>query len=457
MRVIFETVTTIAMGALALKAKLASEGSTSNDSQKLQKIFTVSGLNVKDGNKTYTTELVKRKVHDWGVEYKYRLPLGRSFEDYQAKFKTIETGLNTRSVKWQVKDFRELKLTKNIMSDIKQLYTKKLTNRKEVELINDNFLIIRVYNESMPTSLPWEAGTGWKVPVGQIREKNKTVHLDFEKIPHIAIGGATRYGKSNFINSLICSLVSSEPEHVKFHLIDLKGGVELSDYENLKQTVSIAYEPEEALKTLHKVHEEMMKTQKELRKRGFKKVQDAGIKTRHFVIIDEVGELNPEEAVDKKDKKKDGVIIHKSEKTIKEECQVYMSKIARLGAGLGFRQILASQYLTGDVFPRQCKQNSDGKLCFHVQSETASRVILNQQGAEALPDVKGRAIWLTPSKKYTLQTFLINSEVINQVISPYIITKTPKEEELNNDNQSKEAIEPETTEYTVELEETRLS
>jgi DNA segregation ATPase FtsK/SpoIIIE, S-DNA-T family len=453
---IFETVTTLAFGALALKAKLASEGNTSNDSQKLQKIFTVSGLNVKDGNKTYTTELVKKKAHDWGVEYRYRLPLGRSFEDYQAKFKTIETGLNTRRVKWQLKDFRELKLTKEIFKDIQNLYRKKLSNRKEVELIDDNFLIIRVYNESMPTALPWEAGTHWSIPVGQIREKNRIIFLDFEKIPHIVIGGATRYGKSNFINSLVCSLVSSEPENVKFHLIDLKGGVELSDYENLSQTVSIAYEPEEALLTLKKVHNEMLKTQQLLRKLGKKKVQDAGIKTRHFIIVDEVGELNPDEAVDKKDIKKDGVIIHKSEKTIKEECQVYMSKIARLGAGLGFRQILASQYLTGDVIPRQCKQNSDGKLCFHVQSDVASRVILNQTGAEQLPDIKGRAIWLTPSKKYTLQTFLISSEVINQVIAPYIIDKkTPKE--VTAHESKSETTEQETREYTVELEETRLS
>lgn len=443
------------MGALALKAKLASEGNTSNDSEKLQKIFTVSGLNVKDGNKTYTTELVKKKVHDWGVEYKYRLPLGRSFEDYQAKFKTIEAGLNTRKVKWQLKDFKELKVTKDVFKDIKALYKRKLTNRKEVELIDDNFLIIRVYNDPMPTVIPWEAGTHWGIPVGQIRERNSTIFLDFEQIPHIVIGGATRYGKSNFINSLVCSLVTSEPENVKFHLIDLKGGVELSDYENLKQTVSIAYEPEQALETLKGAYDEMIKTQKLMRKLGGKKVQDVGIKTRHFIIIDEVGELNPDEAVDKKDIKKDGVIVHKSEKTIKEECQVYMSKIARIGAGLGFRQILASQYLTGDVIPRQCKQNSDGKLCFHVQSDVASRVILNQTGAELLPDVKGRAIWLTASKKYTLQTFFISHEVINQVIAPYIIDKKTPEEVTHHEDSK--AIKQETREYTVELEETRLS
>jgi S-DNA-T family DNA segregation ATPase FtsK/SpoIIIE len=159
--------------------------------------------------------------------------------------------------------------------------------------------------------------------------------------------------------------------------LTLKGGVELCDYENVKQTVSIAYEPEEALETLANAYKLMREKQEILKQAGRKKVEDAGITERHFVIIDEVGELNPDEAVDKKDIWKDGILIYKSEKTIKAECQKYMSQIARLGAGLGFRLILATQYGTGDVIPRQCKQNSDAKLCFRVQSGTASRVVLD--------------------------------------------------------------------------------
>ncbi|WP_075620395.1 hypothetical protein [Paenisporosarcina indica] len=59
---------------------------------------------------------------------------------------------------------------------------------------------------------------------------------------------------------------------------------------------------------------------------GKKNVQEANIKERYFIIIDEVGELNPIEAVTRE------------ERQLKEECQTYMSQIARLGAGLGFRQ-----------------------------------------------------------------------------------------------------------------------
>lgn len=239
------------------------------------------------------------------------------------------------------------------------------------------------------------------------------------------LGGATRYGKSNFINSMIVSLLQSKTEHVNLFLIDLKGGVELCDYENVKQTVSIAYEPLEALETLQIAYEQMRQIQTKMRASGQKNVQEAGIKERYFVIIDEVGELNPLEAVTKEEKK------------LKQECQTLMSQIARLGAGLGFRQILATQYPTGDVIPRQCKQNSDAKLSFRVQSATASRVILDETGAELLPQVKGRAIYQTADKREILQTPIITSEIIHNTILPHIIEKEEIQLEEETINESR--------------------
>lgn len=144
---------------------------------------------------------------------------------------------------------------------------------------------------------------------------------------------------------------------------------------------------------------------------------EAGINERHFIIIDEVGELNPSEAFDKDDKK------------LKEACQRYMSQIARLGAGLGFRQILATQYPTGDVIPRQCKQNSDAKLCFRVQNGTASRVVLDENGAEQLPEIKGRAIFQSADKRITVQTPLITSEIVQKTITPHLVKKEEKSDE----------------------------
>lgn len=408
---LFEVLTTSIMGGIAIKAAIKKHGLGMNDSGKIQRIISLSGLNVKDGKDTLTTQLIRKKQYDWGNEYVYRIPLGRSYEDYLVKHRVIEDGLNNRRQRITFADLKKLQLDANIIDNLRTLWTNKLTERKEIEILFDGLLKIRVYNDPLPTQVPFVPGDKWSVPVGVTRDKNTFKYHDFEQIPHVVLGGATRYGKSNFINSMITSLLQSRPDHVHFYLVDLKGGVELCDYENLKQTVSIAYEPEDALTTLRSAYEEMRAIQTRLKVLGKKNVQEAGIKDRYFVIIDEVGELNPTEAVTRDEKK------------LKLECQALMSQIARLGAGLGFRQILATQYPTGDCIPRQCKQNSDGKLAFRVQSATASRVVLDSEGAELLPQIKGRAIYQTADKREVLQTPLITSEVIQKTIAPYIVKK----------------------------------
>ncbi|MFB1100928.1 FtsK/SpoIIIE domain-containing protein [Terribacillus sp. JSM ZJ617] len=447
---LLEGITTLCFGGIAIWAKYKQTG-MKNDSEKIQKIFTLANLNVQHGKQHYTTQLLKKKKYDWGMEYRYRIPLGRSYQDYVTKKSVLEDGLNRQRVKLNIQDLAELKhikLDKNLIRNVQDLFKKKLSNRKEIELDFDGVLIIRVYDEPLPIKVPYDAGDGWKVPVGVTREKNQYLYHDFEKVPHIVEGGATRYGKSNLINVILTSLLTTKPEHTHLYLIDLKGGVELCDYENIKQTESIAYEPEEALETLKAAYEKMRSMQETIRKKGKKNVQEAGIPDRYFVIIDEAGELNPEEAVDKKDIRENGIIVHKSEKTIKEECQKYMSQIARLGAGLGFRQILATQYPTGDVIPRQCKQNSDTKICFRVQNGTASRVVLDNEGAEKLPQIKGRAIYQTADSSVIVQTPVITPTDIDAVLKLHIVAKKEKDNE---------EFEPERREHTVTFEETRLS
>jgi DNA segregation ATPase FtsK/SpoIIIE, S-DNA-T family len=449
---LLEGITTLCFGGIAIWAKYKQTG-MKNDSEKIQKIFTLANLNVQHGKQHYTTQLLTKKKYDWGMEYRYRIPLGRSYQDYVAKKSVLEDGLNRQRVKLNILDLdlaelKDIKLDKHVIKNVQDIFKKKLSNRKEIELDFDGVLIIRIYDEPLPTKVAYAAGDGWKVPVGVTREKNKVLYHDFEKNPHVVIGGATRYGKSNYINSIMNSLLTTNPEHVHFYPIDLKGGVELCDYENIKQTESIAYEPEEALETLKAAYEKMRRMQETIRELGKKNVQEAGIKDRYFIIIDEAGELNPEEAVDKKDIRENGVVIHKSEKTIKEECQKYMSQIARLGAGLGFRQILATQYPTGDVIPRQCKQNSDTKICFRVQNGTASRVVLDNEGAEKLPQIKGRAIYQTADSSVIVQTPVITPTDIDTVLKLHIVAKKEK---------GNEESKPERREHTVTFKETRLS
>lgn len=425
---LLEIVSSAVMGGVALYAHLRRSG-VSNDSEKLNKIFSLTGLNIRDGDKTYTAQLVKKINHSWGTEYRYRIPLGRSFEDYQAKLPHIQDGLNNRKTMLQFtwSDIKEIDRTRPLLPQIKTLIQKKKAAKKEVDLLYDGLLKVKVYNHPLPDLVRYEdvpVPGGWSIPVGQIREGNTVIHHDFEKIPHMVLGGATRYGKSNFLNLVITTLLHQQQEFARFTLVDLKGGVEFAGYRDTKQVVHYAEEPEEAEEALQALVEEMRGKQSELKHKGYRSVQEAKDPVRHFIIVDEVGELNPDEAVTRE------------ERQLKERCQTYMSQIARLGAGLGYRLILATQYPTGDVIPRACKQNADAKLCFRVQTATASRVVLDETGAETLPEIRGRAIYQTADKRQVVQTPFIDTETIRQVVHPHIIIK-PRKEQINADSHRK--------------------
>lgn len=70
---ILEVISSAVLGGVALYAHLQKSGVT-NDSEKLNKIFSLTGLNVKDKDKTYTAQLVKKNKSFLG----YRVPLSNS-------------------------------------------------------------------------------------------------------------------------------------------------------------------------------------------------------------------------------------------------------------------------------------------------------------------------------------------------------------------------------------------
>ena len=169
---LFEIITTSLMGGIALKAYTKKKGLSTNDSGKIQRIMSLSGLNVKDGKDTLSTQLIKKKRLEWGWEYKYRIPLGRSFHDYVSRQSVLEDGLNNRRKLITLNDLRELELNKEIFKQIQELWQKKLTESKEIELAYDGLLIIRVYDKPLTRDVSFEPGEGWKVPVGVTRALN---------------------------------------------------------------------------------------------------------------------------------------------------------------------------------------------------------------------------------------------------------------------------------------------
>jgi DNA segregation ATPase FtsK/SpoIIIE, S-DNA-T family len=401
---LFEITSSLLFGSMAIYAKTKGSGGNigMNEGQKIQRIFSNTGLNVKEGDKILTAQLVRNKKRNWGRELVFRIPLGRSFEDYQSKVNSIQDGLNTKK-RTQTFDFQALKT-----GDFKNIFKKEKSHQKEVEMSYDGMLRIKIYNQPMPDKKDYkeiELKEGWRVPMGSNR--TKTIYHDFDQIYNMLVGGAVGGGKSAFLDMVISHFLRIQPDNVKFTLIDLKM-VEFNRFRDCKQVVGYAETAAEAKEALNNVVEEMKQILERLKQMNARNVIDAGIKDRHFIIIDEIGELTSHKEVDADTKK------------IKEKCEYYLSNIARLGRAMGIRVIVATQHPTADIVPIQVKRNCDSRLCFRVDGTSASMVVLDSPGAESLPVIRGRAIYKNGADKYTLQTPWLPDNEMDAIIQDHI-------------------------------------
>ncbi len=405
---LFEILTSTIFGGIALKAFVEKKGMSTNESGKIQRIISLSGLNVKDGKNTLSTQLIKKKQYEWGWEYKYRIPLGRSFNDYLSKIDVLQDGINNRRKLIKLADLKALNFNKSILQQLQELWEKKLTESKEIELDYDGLLIIRVYDKPLPTQINWDntflkPGT-WSAPIG-ITRNGIIINHDFDKDKHLIIAGATGFGKSAILKLITTVLIAQQPENVELSLIDLKGGSAFHRFKDCKQVKYYSRDPKSAQEVLESIQIDMNESFEAVVDKGYEDVKEAKLKKRHFIIIDEAADLSDD---------KDSMEI--------------VTDIARRGRSAGYYLIFCTQYPTAQVIPSQTKRNVIARLCYVVDSDTASRVVLDEGGADKLPDIPGRGIYKNNVKRYTVQSPYISNEEIRNIILPHIIKKEVKDD-----------------------------
>ena len=400
---LFEVLTTTVMGGIALKAYVKKQGLTTNDSGKIQRIISLSGLNVKDGKDTLSTQLIRKKHYDWGWEYAYRIPLGRSFDDYLAKQRVLEDGLNNRRQRVTIADLKALQLDGNLITSLKTLRKRKLTEHKEVEVTFDGLLKIRVYDEPLPSKIEWDESLltsgSWAVPIGYMRN-GEVIEHDFDKSKHLIVAGATGFGKSVILKLIVTTLIRQQNENTELSLFDLKGGSAFQRFRDCKQVKYYARNPQDVAELLERVQTDMQTAFESVVDNGYEDVKEAGIKKRHFVIIDEAADLA--------ENKKATAII---------------TDIARRGRSAGYYLIFCTQYPTTAVLDSQVKRNIISRLCYVVDTDTASRVVLDEGGADKLPAIPGRGIYKNNVKRYIVQSPFISNDAIKKQIAEHYVKK----------------------------------
>lgn len=414
---VFEILSSLVASGIAATAYFKQHG-VGDDKTKIERIAANAGLVSKDGKQI---RIYRRTKGEGFTEYVFQIPLGLSFADFERKKHVFEDGLNIKRSTFDISlaDLKSINLRGNPIPQIKSLLRNKQKQRKEIEMSFDGMLKIRVYDQPMPERLPFSDSMlsqcrGWEIPVGVSR--SGFVKHDFDAIPHMVVAGATRKGKSAFLKLLVASLIARHPDNVRFTILDLKGGLAFAKFKDARQVECVAKNVHEALEALRAIRDEMNSRLEYYLDAGIEDVKSAGVKERHFVIVDEAAQIASAGETDKEIKR------------LKVECEHILAEIARVAGALGYRLIFCTQYATADTLPRQVKQNADAKLCFKLQTEIASQVVLGEGETDVahLPLIPGRAVYMT-DRKEIVQCAYIKDDDIKRIVTPHINIRPRKE------------------------------
>jgi len=201
----------------------------------------------------------------------------------------------------------------------------------------------------------------------------RAIGADLAKMPHLLVAGTTGAGKSACVNAMLSSiLLRATPHQVRFVLVDPKQ-VELNHYESIPHLLTpVITSPRMAANALANLVGEMeqrygimslARTRSLPELNRFRERRGEPALPYILCVIDELADLMMVAPADVED-----AII----------------RLAQKARAVGIHLVLATQSPRVDVITGMIKANVPSRIAFAVSSQTDSRVILDQNGAESL-------------------------------------------------------------------------
>jgi S-DNA-T family DNA segregation ATPase FtsK/SpoIIIE len=199
------------------------------------------------------------------------------------------------------------------------------------------------------------------------------VWTDLAKMPHVLVAGTTGSGKSGCVNAILSSiLMQASPNDVRLVLVDPKQ-VELNHYESVPHLLTpVVTSPRLAANVLANLIGEMESRygiMGEARCRNLAELNRARARVGEpplphiLCVIDELADL---------------MMVAPA------EVEDSIIRLAQKSRATGIHLVLATQRPSTDIITGTIKVNIPARIAFAVSSQTDSRVILDQGGAEAL-------------------------------------------------------------------------
>jgi S-DNA-T family DNA segregation ATPase FtsK/SpoIIIE len=227
-----------------------------------------------------------------------------------------------------------------------------------------------------------------------------------ESMPHLLIAGTTGSGKSVCVNSILtCLLLNNAPDDLRLILVDPKR-VELTGYNGIPHLLApVVVETERVIGALQWMTREMDNRYHKFAEIGARNIQDFNLRAASqggkklpflLVVIDELADLMM-------------IAPDETERTI--------TRLAQLARATGIHMVLATQRPSVDVVTGLIKANFPARIAFAVASNTDSRVILDQPGAERLLG-RGDMLFQAPDAPapVRLQGVFVSDVEINRLV-----------------------------------------
>jgi S-DNA-T family DNA segregation ATPase FtsK/SpoIIIE len=238
-----------------------------------------------------------------------------------------------------------------------------------VEVPNAKRRMVRlgdIYQGRPPKSSPLVAWLGKGID-------GNAVWTDIAKMPHVLVAGTTGSGKSACVNAMLSSiLMACSPNEVRLVLVDPKQ-VELNHYEHVPHLLTpVVTSPRLAANVLANLITEMETrygVMSQARARNLEELNRIRRKAGEaplphiLCVIDELADL---------------MMVAPA------EVEDSIIRLAQKSRATGIHLVLATQRPSTDIITGTIKVNIPSRIAFAVSSQTDSRVILDQGGAESL-------------------------------------------------------------------------